>query len=277
MNKTPYQGVISESLDVRDYQLAAGILNIPTPSNTFDGITYEQDLVSNVSCTIHSAIGAVSDLLGERFTTDFIKKVWEYSKTRGAQEGWGYYVDKAVQDVRRKVNETGKYPELVTFRLVLCSEDFWEAIKLGYSVSTGYRGNQNFNKDFLDDGILDGQDFTNLTYGHAIRITRKDDSSIQMVVDNYPSREHNTYTVKKEVFKKLWENKVFFNSGYIFATRESFVESHLIGVPTWGKDIAEEMKDAGVENKPIRPVGEMPLYELLLAVKKMVKFWNKTN
>lgn len=222
MNKTPYQGVIAETADVRDYQLCAGVLNIPTPSNTFDGIVYEQDLVSNVSCTLHGALGALSDLMGIRFSVECRKKLWDRALALGAQEGIGWYVDKAVKLVRDFAREQGH--DILYFRVMLGSEEYADAIKKGYTVVTGYRGNASFNMD-ITDGVLDGTDFTNTTYGHCLRLTEDMEfRANENLVDNYPDSrpESNIYRVSDVNLKKLRENNVFFNSGFLFVNRKDF-------------------------------------------------------
>ena len=268
MSRNPYFGAKGDSFDERDYQLAAGIVELPKPAHTFydQQNTYEQNLVSPMSCTIHAAIGAASDLLGIRFNTSFIQSLWEYAKTRGASDTEGYYVDKAVQDVRKKVNEVGIYPEILSFRLTLCSEEFWQAIDAGYSVATGYRGNADYNKDFLTDGILDGTDFGSLTYGHSLRFVKdKDSDEIKVIVDNYPERKFNVYKIKRETLQKLWENQVFFTSGYVFATRESFVQPQL-KVSDWAVKSVEKAKAKNVAthwDNPQEIIGTATLEQIL--------------
>lgn len=226
MTKTPYHGIIAESADVRDYQLAAGILNLPNPSNKFDGITYEQNVVSNVSCTLHGAIGALSDLLGIRFSVECRKELWDRALALGAQEGIGWYVDKAVKLVRNFAREQGH--DILFFRVMLGSEEYADAIKKGYTVCTGYRGNASYNKD-ITDGVLDGTDFKDLVYGHCLRITegmitRMNESLIDNYADSRP--ESNIYRVSDENLKKLRENGVFFNAGYLFVNRKDFESSN---------------------------------------------------
>ena len=220
--KTPYHGIIAETADVRDYQLAAGVLNIPTPSSKFKDITYEQDEVSNCSCTLHGALGTLSDLLGIKFSLEERKELWRRAVEMGAQEGIGWYVDKAVKLVRDFAREKGY--DILYFRVMLGSEEYADAIKKGYSVVTGYRGNATYNND-IDDGFLDGSDFTNTTYGHCLRLTEDMElRSNESLIDNYPiSRpKSNIYRVTDSNLKKLRENSVFFNYGYLFVNRKDF-------------------------------------------------------
>jgi len=221
-NRTPYFGIVSETLDKQDYQLAAGVLNIPVPSSKFNDVTYDQDEVSNVSCTLHGALGSLSDLLGVKFTLKERKELWKRALDLGAQEGLGWYVDKAVHLVRNFARELGH--DILYFRVMLGSEEYADAIKKGYSVVTGYRGNASYNQD-IDDGVLDGTDFGSLTYGHCLRIIEgRQEATNENLIDNYPTSrpQSNIYKVTDENLKILRANNVFFNSGYLFVNRKDF-------------------------------------------------------
>ena len=226
--------------------VCSGILNLPEPSNKFTDITYEQDEVSNCSCTLHGALGALSDLLGTKFSLEDRKALWERALALGAQEGLGWYVDKAVKLIRDFAREKGH--DILYFRVMLGSEEYEDAIKKGYSVVTGFRGNASYNQD-ISDGVLDGINFTDLTYGHCLRLTEMVVNPInESVVDNYPlSRpKSNIYRVNDLKLKDLRANGVFFNSGYVFANRKDF---ETINVPDYAKTACKKAKEKGIITK----------------------------
>lgn len=263
-----YRGA-RERTDERDWTLAGGLIKLPTPPHSFaeNQIQYSQREVSPVSCTLHSMIGAISDFTGYKFSVAQRKAIWAAQIEDGASEDWGDYLDHAVQTARSVINSWGILPELVYFRVVNCGADFWRALELGYSVATGYRGNANFDSDFLADGVLDGTKFGSPSYGHAIRITLDPDDpdTLNLVVDNYPERKYNIYKVKRATFEKLWANGVFFNSGYFFATREAFIDP-LRKVSDWAREAVEAAVAAKIATQwddPQAPITSSELEHIL--------------
>ena len=80
--------------------------------------------------------------------------------------------------------------------------------------------------------------------------------SVNLVVDNYPERKFNEYKVSRATFEKLWANGVFFNSGYLFATRDAFLDP-LRKVSEWARaavELAVEKKIATQWDEPQNPV-----------------------
>ena len=224
----PYFGVIEDTTKETDYQLVCGALELPRARGVFNNkkITYEQNEVSAVSCTLHGAIGAYSDLVDIPFTLEARKLLWEKALTLGADESVGWYIDDAIDLVRKEANLVSKEDEeVITFRVGVGQSDMQDALELGYSVVTGYRGNKDYNNDFLDDGILDGADFHAFTYAHCIRITKDQDTGLyDIIVDNYPSRSYNTYKISWENLVKLQMNGVFFSSGYVFVVKADYIQ-----------------------------------------------------
>ena len=261
-----------EEYDDRDYELAGGEFKLPQASSTYwDKQTqYNQTLVSKVSCTVHAAAGAFSDQTGNQLTTEQLIEIWSLALKDGASNSWGWFVNKAVQLIRKYMNNLGY--DVVTFRMVLCSDEFYEALKKGYSVVTGYRGNKNYNLDLEADGILDGDSFPNSTYGHSIRMINENSNSIKIIVDNYKGRKYNTYSIKKGNLEPLWKNGVFFNSGYIFANRQDFIEKDKEKIhDLWVQNIINEMKAAGVQTDPFKT--DSTKYLDVGVAKKMFDYW----
>lgn len=89
-----------------------------------------------------------------------------------------------------------------------------QALKKWYSIHTGYRWNESYNKDAWDNCVVEKDDFGSHTYWHAIRLTFKDWKIY--VVDNYVWSQWicNVYTFKD--FFALVNKWIFFRSWYIY-------------------------------------------------------------
>lgn len=233
--KTPYWGVLGEFSTDQEFQLAAGEMELPRPRKNFwvDMIEYHQPEVSKVSCTVHGALGAVSDLTGFRFTLDQRRILWREALRLGAQEGWGWYVSKAV-DLVRKYSKDFIGDEFVTFQVEIGSPEFKDCLEKGYSVVTSFRGNKAYNEDQAD-GMLNKYAFGAYTYGHCIRIAKsKVEDPNHQVVDNYVLSRgpNNRYLVPETNFQKLVAGGVFSRLGYVFAYKEDLGKKEMV-VPVW--------------------------------------------
>ena len=274
MNKQPYYGALADKHEDSDYQLAAGVLDIPEAPKGFEDskITYEQNEVSNCSCTLHAALGALSDLTGIRFNLDDRKSLWARALVLGAKEGIGWYVKDAVELVRQFSKEKGV--EVNYFWLQIGSEEYQDAIQKRYSVVTGYKGNAKYNKDFLDDGILDGTDFSSFSYAHSIRLNDViSNPEFERIADSYPhSRLYNEYKISDATLRLLHANGVFFNSGYVFTLKDSFViNPQLSKVSLWAKKSVQKCVQLGIATKWENPQEEIAnsIFEWMLLKSKM--------
>jgi hypothetical protein len=238
LDKNPYWGVLGIDDRETDYQLGSGANSLPAPRSNFNKISieYHQTEVSPVSCTVHGAIGAVSDLTGIKFELEMRRSLWADAIAQGATNN-GWYIARAVDLVRHRAGEIG-VPPLVSFRVDIGSEEFEKIVDLGYSVVAGYSGNSAFNEDRAD-GVLDGSYFPNTTYAHCIRIVpSQTPDSYDVLVDNYVNtrKAKNRYSIPRANFRDLVKNKVFFSIGYVFAVKEDW-EKHnsreANSVPAW--------------------------------------------
>ncbi|MDY6806673.1 MAG: S-layer homology domain-containing protein [Cyanobacteriota bacterium] len=205
-----------------DWRMGGGILETvpPAPLTFWDAqIQYNQLEVHKMSCTIFAAAGAISDLTGYRFNNNQFRALVEEAKKDDFSDSDGWYIYKAVDLVRHwwKRNEG----DITSYRLNLAGADFVEALKKGYSIVTGYRGNSQYDRDVAADGVLDKITIGNTTYGHAIRISRDRESPdyARLVIDNYlDAQPFNTYRIKIDDLPKMVNNGVFYYSGYIFVS-----------------------------------------------------------
>jgi hypothetical protein len=219
MNET--YGVIAERVKDTDWLGSDIILpRAPQGTNSFvkNGvIQYDQRQVASHSCPIHGAIGAYSALTGRRFTLDERKELWALALELGAIDGVGWYINEAVDLVRRYVNDNASFVDKVSsYRVALDSLEFGTAMRLGYSVIVGYRGNSEFNKDRDDNDILNGLDFINTTYGHCVHTNYSVGDEFDRVVDSYLPRPTNLFRIPTANWKRLVMNRIFMKYGYIY-------------------------------------------------------------
>ena len=247
---TGYYGIIAERTKDTDYQLG-GIPLLPKPAHTFaeNKIQYHQPDVSPVSCTLHGALGAVSDLTGYTFTLEERKQLWAKAVSLGANS-IGWYVDLAVDLVRRYWNE--KNNKLVTFAVNLNDSTFNDVVSKQYSVVVGYRGNIDYNFDYREDGKLDKTSFGNTVYGHCVRLVEKDADTLNMIVDNYSAGTHNIYSIPKANMKALVDNGVFFKVGYIFVNANDVDALNMpVTISPWAQVSVQKAKNKGLDmNQP---------------------------
>lgn len=239
--KDNYYGALSDTFKETDYQLAGGFTKLKPAEKTFkdNEIQYNQLEVSGVSCTLLAAIGAYSDLTGERIELSELKELWSEALELGAKEGWGWYINLAVDLVRKH------FGGLNSFHVYVGSSEFFDALDKGYTIITGYRGNALYNAD-RKDGVLDKIQFGESTYGHAIRVVKCDEDTYELVVDNYAGvNEPNTYKIRKVDFEALIKTKVFFTSGFIFTIKET-VEIIPSNVPIWAFKSYKKALEKGV-------------------------------
>lgn len=244
MHKEGYYGVIGDNYQETDYQIGADLV-LPKPRKTFydNTIEYNQDEVQKYSCTIHGAIGALSDLSGYKFTLDERKELLKQAIEKGFNTSKGWYVNKAVDLVRNFWDTKNANDTVNTYQLELCSTDFYNAINKGYTVVCSFKGNRAYTTDKAD-GILDDTDFGVSTYGHCIRVLKgEDEKYIELMIDNYAGGV-NRYKVSKENLEKLVKNKVFYISGYIFIFKNDTTTESV--VPAWAAKAIEKAVAKGM-------------------------------
>ena len=167
---------------------------------------YEQDTIrydynqfnqkwSQKSCTIFSAIGAVSDLFNYEFSLDEIRDIDSLSYAAGRVANTGWYVQSAVKLVADYWNDHhADLGKVAYYRVDMADEQTIRAvIDKNYNICTGYYGNSKYTKDYATDAILNGTEFGATTYGHAVNVINYNWK--RCVKDNYKWR--TTYDATK--------------------------------------------------------------------------------
>ena len=199
-----------------DYLLSEGFDDkLPTLYDQ-DNIIYEYNQYnqdwSKVSCTIFSAVGAISDLFNYEFPLEEIKQIDDLSYTRGRTKGHGWWVQSAVKLVADRWNEHHKDLGKVAYYRVENADDdkIKEIMDKWYTLMTCYQGNANYNKDYKADLILNGTSFGIATYGHAVNVRKINWK--RSVKDSNKGKEYNIY----ELEHQLSDIGCYWSSAYIY-------------------------------------------------------------
>ena len=172
---------------------------------------YTQDR-SKQSCTIFSAVGAISDLFNYEFPLSEIKEIDNKSYSLGRVRWHGWWVQSAVKLVADRWNEKHSDLGKVAYYLVDLSDDdkVKEILDKWYTLMTSYNGNSEYNKDYKADLILNGTKFGTFTYGHAINV--RNINGKRSVKDSNKGKEYNIY----ELEHKLSQISCYSSNWYIY-------------------------------------------------------------
>lgn len=153
--------------------------NLPTLYQQ-DNIIYEYNQFaqtrSKKSCTLFSAMGAISDLFNYEVPLSEAKEVDDRSYTHWRVKWSWWWVNMWVKEWADYWNEVHSdlwkvayyRIDLTNTKLVNDILDKW------YTIMTNYRGNSKYSLDYLKDAVLNGTDFWAATYWHAVNIIKKD-------------------------------------------------------------------------------------------------------
>lgn len=155
-----------------DYVLCNGDSDLLPTLYKKDEIRFSYNQYKNkwsyVSCTIFSAVGAMSDLQNYQFTYDEIKEIDELSYTRWRIRGQWWYVQSAYKLVADRWNE--KYPDkpVVFYRISKYDDEILEnAINKLYTIWWNMCPTKEWSED-RKDWMIDGTDFWTNTNWHAV-------------------------------------------------------------------------------------------------------------
>lgn len=197
-----------------DYLLCNGFEDALPDLIQQDNIIYEYNQYkqqrSKKSCTVFSAIGAVSDLFNYEFSLDEIKEIDELSYTRGRVKDSGWWVQAAVKLVADRWNER-KENKVAYYRVDVTDEDLIkEILSKGYTLMTSFNWNYNYIKDYDSDWILNWTSFWAATFWHAINV--RNVKGKRSCKDSAAGTIHNIY----ELEHTLKEIKCYSSNAYIY-------------------------------------------------------------
>lgn len=179
---------------------------------------------SKKSCTIFSAIGAISDLFNYQFTLDEIKEIDDISYTRGRFKNQGRRVQSAVKLVADRRNEHhSDLGKVAYYKIDTTNNELVDKIlEKGYNIMTNLNGNTKYTLDYLKDAIVNDTDFGSATYWHALNLVTVNLKKIWgkvCVKDNYKGRTTNNGKLDCNIYALEHypsEISVFGVNGYIY-------------------------------------------------------------
>lgn len=167
---------------------------------------------SKKSCTIFSAIGAISDLYNYEFSLDEIKKIDDLSYSRGRIKDNWWRVQAAVKLVADYWNEHHKdLWEVAYYRVEKADNDTINSIlDKWYTLMTSFQGNFSYIKDYQADLVLNGTKFGTSTFWHAINVRKINWK--RCCKDSAKGTDHNVY----ELEHTLEEIGCYSSNAYIY-------------------------------------------------------------
>jgi hypothetical protein len=213
----PTDWVIAFWEDERDFLLESSATLPSLDLQNDKRFQYNQG--STKDCTLYSAFGALSDLMDYELTKEDIKEIVDKSYEMWRWEWEWRYVQSWVKCVCQRWNK--KHPEnpVAYYRIDLDDKDLVnDIISKNYTLCTWYKGNYNYNYDYVVDDKLDWDSFGKATYWHAVSVIMNDWK--RSIKDNYYPRlnskkqDTNIYEIIPE-FNKLIKNWVYYANAYL--------------------------------------------------------------
>lgn len=171
-------GCLGDWAENTDYVLCNGDSDLLPPLVRKDEIRYSYNQYKNkwsyMSCTIFSAVGAMSDLQNYQFTYDEIKEIDELSYERGRVRGQWWWVQSAYKLVADRWNEKHPDKPVVFYRISKYDDEILEnAINNLYTIWWNMCPTKEWSED-RKDWMIDGTKFWTSTNWHAVWIVNKD-------------------------------------------------------------------------------------------------------
>ena len=181
-----------------DYILTEWLLDALPTLYEQDEIIYEYNQWTTKSCTVYSAIGAVSDLFNIEIPESTQKERDKGSYNHWRKEWAGRWVQLAVDyicDCYNNSEYAKKYWKVAYYSIDMKDDDLVQKVLAKrYTICTGYDWNAKYNNDRNDNWILDGTDFWKATYGHAVNAIRPVGWTVRArIKDNYKGRTNNKW------------------------------------------------------------------------------------
>lgn len=179
---------------------------------------------SKKSCTIYSAVWAISDLFNYEFKPEEIKEIDDISYTWGRFKNSWWWVQSAVKLVADWWNEHhAKLWKVAYYRIDSTNDKLVDTIlDKWYNIMTNINGNTKYQLDYLKDAIVDDTDFGSASYWHALNlvtINLKKINGVVCVKDNYKGRKTNNGKMDCNIYSLMHhprEISVFGSSWYIY-------------------------------------------------------------
>ena len=179
---------------------------------------------SKKSCTIFSAVGAISDLFNYEFKLSEIKEIDTISYTWWRFKNSWWWVQSAVKLVADWWNEHhADLWKVAYYKIDTTNNDLLNKIlDKWYNIMTNINGNTKYQLDYLRDAIVNDTEFGSMTYWHALNLVTvnlKKIGGVVCVKDNYKGRTTNNWKMDCNIYALEHyprEISVFGTTGYIY-------------------------------------------------------------
>lgn len=187
----------------------------------YNGIVYNQELVSNYSCSIHWPLTVLSNLYWFRVNLELRKKLWKEALKEWAVKWKGRYTKKWVEFIRKFFSDfVGD--KIHSYTLKLWSDDAEYVLDSWNWLVVSYKGNKILDES-IKDWILDDDEpiIWEQTYWHITSLFKED--WVYKIVDSFNIWNwENIRTIKnKETLDKLVEKWVFYKNSYALVLLQS--------------------------------------------------------
>jgi len=201
--------------------------NITINQNTNkDKYWYNQalQLRTRNACVIYWNCGVISDLTWYKFSeAEILEIVYLAEKSYGWSESWWMAFARWTDCVRNWWNK--KFPDnkLITFRLDIWSEKFFEALDKWHSLTVWYKTSKDYLLDSQEDWEIQWEDFKK-NWWHLVRLYKKWNNL--RIIDNYDWKKiYNDYINNK--IEKLQKNWVYCISAYLYLFNNDYMSEQI--------------------------------------------------
>jgi len=187
-----------------------------------DNERYEYNQWNSLDCTLYSSFWALSDLMNYRFNTEEISDIVNMSYLRWRKRNKWWQTALWVKCVCDYWNNKFPYKPVAYYRLQLLSDTVVESLEKWYTIIVTYKGNSNYNADYIADLSLDKDSFWTPTYWHATTMITKNN----IIKDSYAWSKNskwqdiNKYVIKASL-ENLVKNGVFYSNCYLIVKLSS--------------------------------------------------------
>ena len=201
--------------------------NIIIKENTNkDKYWYNQALQSRTrnACVLYWNCGVVSDLTWYKFSEAEILEIVDLAeKSYGWSESWWMAFARWTDCVRTWWNKKFPDNQLITFRLDIWSEKFFEALDKWHSLTVWYKTSRDYLLDSQEDWEIQWEDFKK-NWWHLVRLYKKWNNL--RIIDNYDWKKiYNDYINNK--IEKLQKNWVYFISAYLYLFNNDYMSEQI--------------------------------------------------
>lgn len=167
------------------------------------------------ACTMMSTYSGILSLYNKEVSKKIKKDIIDYAvEEKDYEIGRWWSLKQWVSTTCKVRNKNNPDNEVMYVRLYAHKNDdnFKNVLRMGYPIIMWHKTSWMIHNDIKADGVLDGTNFDNFYWWHAISTYWSIKWNDRMHVNTYPDGKHNKYEVKN--WYKLLENNVYYRWCY---------------------------------------------------------------